>query len=125
MNELRQALKKLGEQGTVTTKKHDRFTIDVYVNGVWFGLWDKAKNTFVEQAYYEHHNTIQKGYIMDDLELAKTYQKMHGYEGKHVRIDNVWRDGNNVLCVQYGSDFGRKLNWYHYQINEHGKLEWW
>lgn len=48
MEKIKQVLKKLGAHGTVITKQRDRWTVDVYVNGVWFGLWDKTKNTFVE-----------------------------------------------------------------------------
>lgn len=45
---IKKALDALGISGTITTKEHDRWTVDVYVNGEWFGLWDTTKNTFVE-----------------------------------------------------------------------------
>ena len=48
MEELKKALKELGINGKVTTKKRDRWTVDVIVNGKWFGLWDTTKNAFVE-----------------------------------------------------------------------------
>jgi hypothetical protein len=46
--ELKKALKELGITGIVTTELHDKWTLDVYVNNEWFGLWDTTKNTFVE-----------------------------------------------------------------------------
>lgn len=48
MKKLMIALKNLGVTGKVTTKQHDRWTIEVTVNGKYFGLWDTKKNTFVE-----------------------------------------------------------------------------
>lgn len=44
MKEIRKALKKLGITGKITTKRYDRFTVEVYVNGKKFGLWDTIKN---------------------------------------------------------------------------------
>lgn len=48
IEKLNEALDKLGIKGEITTKKRDRWTLDVYVNGEWFGLWDIEKNNFVE-----------------------------------------------------------------------------
>lgn len=48
MDALMEALELLGISGQVTTTQHDQWTLDVYVNGIWFGLWDTTKNTFVE-----------------------------------------------------------------------------
>lgn len=48
MEKLKQALKTLGVQGTVITKQHDRWTQNVYVNGVWFLLGDTVLNVFIE-----------------------------------------------------------------------------
>lgn len=48
IEKLIESLETLGIKGEVTTKKRDRWTLDVYVNGEWVGLWDIEKNTFVE-----------------------------------------------------------------------------
>lgn len=48
MEEIKEALKQLGVTGRIRIVKHDSFTVDVYVDGVWFGLWDLVKKTFVE-----------------------------------------------------------------------------
>jgi hypothetical protein len=45
---LKQALETLEIKGTIVTKQRDRWTVDVYVDSEWFGLWDTEKNTFVE-----------------------------------------------------------------------------
>jgi hypothetical protein len=48
MEELMNALKKLGITENIEINPRDIWTVDVFVNGEWFGLWDITKNTFVE-----------------------------------------------------------------------------
>lgn len=48
MNEIKEALKKLGITGKISIAKYDHFTVTVSVNGKIIGLWDTVKNTFVE-----------------------------------------------------------------------------
>lgn len=48
MEALINALKILGITGQITTKQHDEWTLDIYIDDKWFGLWDTTKNTFVE-----------------------------------------------------------------------------
>lgn len=48
MKEIRKALNALGVSGKVSIKEYDSFTLTVYVDSKKFGLWDKAKKTFVD-----------------------------------------------------------------------------
>lgn len=48
MDEIIKAIELLGFKGEVTTKRRDDWTLDVFIDGIWFGLWDNTKNTFVE-----------------------------------------------------------------------------
>lgn len=48
MDEIIKAIELLGFKGDVTTKRRDDWTLDVFIDGIWFGLWDNTKNTFVE-----------------------------------------------------------------------------
>ena len=48
MKDLLKALKVLKVKGKVTVKKVAPDRLTVYVNGVYFGLWDAARKTFVD-----------------------------------------------------------------------------
>lgn len=48
MDEIKEALTQLGITGRISTEKYDSFTVTVYVDGKWLGLWDTVKKTFVE-----------------------------------------------------------------------------
>ena len=37
-----------GAVNHVSFVRRDSFSVDVYVKGKWFGLWDFSKRTFVE-----------------------------------------------------------------------------
>lgn len=45
---LMDSLLELEVSGTVSTMQHDEWTLDVFIDEKWFGLWDTTKNTFVE-----------------------------------------------------------------------------
>lgn len=48
MKELKEALKKLNIKGKVGIKYVSTDRIAVYVDGEYFGIWDKLKKTFVD-----------------------------------------------------------------------------
>ena len=48
MKSLLNALKELNIKGKVTVKKVASDRLAVYVNGVYFGLWDVDRKTFVD-----------------------------------------------------------------------------
>ena len=60
-----------------------------------------------------------------DWRLAEKIKKEHpDYSTDNVLISEVWRDSNNTLCVRYISNFGRMLNWFHYEM-EGSEVTWW
>lgn len=60
-----------------------------------------------------------------DWRLAEQYRKQHLPYYKHLgSIKEVWRDKDGFLCVQYVSDIGEPLNWFHYTI-EDNEISWW
>jgi len=70
-----------------------------------------------------HHTLVIKD--SEDWKLAETYKKQHSpYSDDKIRMSEVWRDINNFLCIQYITSFGRKLDWFHYTI-ENNELMWW
>lgn len=48
MKFLLKALKELKVKGKVTVKRAAPDRLTVYVNGVYFGLWDTTRKTFVD-----------------------------------------------------------------------------
>jgi len=48
MKAMRKALRTLGVSGRVSVHEYDSFTVEVYVDDEYFGLWDCDKQTFVE-----------------------------------------------------------------------------
>jgi len=47
-NEIRNALKALGIKGnTARVARYDNYTVKVFVDGAFIGLWDTTKSNFV------------------------------------------------------------------------------
>jgi len=78
-------------------------------------LWHKREN----------HKMIDPG--SPDWKLAEKYKLQHPtYSENKILIKEVWRDPSGVLCVQYETAFEKKLDWFHYLLNEkNNDLEWW
>lgn len=60
-----------------------------------------------------------------DWKMAEQYRKHHAlYYNGVGSIKEVWRDKNGFLCVQYVSDSGELMNWFHYTIDDN-EITWW
>jgi len=53
------------------------------------------------------------------IKYAEEHSRAFAGAGKLGSIIKVWRDADNVLCIEYSSN-----QWYHYNETAEG-LEWW
>lgn len=89
----------------------------------WIETEENQSTEWQEWHNKEGHKMAMKD--SEDWSLAEKYKKEHpDYSKDQILISEVWRDKDDILCVRYISNFGRKLDWFHY-VSKNSEVTWW